>query len=277
VADRLLFWRRHKVDQLFHPAQKHRLQVGVGIHAAQNSLPRPRDVGLVSVRPAQCFTDTVFPLDGARNCRPRFYSDSRWLHRLPDVDERMSDYQDGRAIGSARDSVCNSTLFGVGHQMVYENANLAPWTRLKVLDDRIQIVHALEVLHHNALDPEVVSPHTLHEFGVMSSLNKNAAGQRNTCPGIGDGEGSGRRARGRTGLRPRGAQRDRLSIDQKPGAEREQAYSSVSVLELDKSVFDTHNRTHKARGDLFNHEVTVGLHNCRRDFGSPSGKARKHV
>ena len=59
--------RGDEVDELLDPAEERRLEVGVGVDAAEDVLPGPGDVGLVGVRPAQGLADAVLPLGAARD------------------------------------------------------------------------------------------------------------------------------------------------------------------------------------------------------------------
>ena len=56
-----------EVDQLLHPADQRRVEVGPVPHPAADAPPRRGDVGLVGVRPAQGVADPVLPVRPARD------------------------------------------------------------------------------------------------------------------------------------------------------------------------------------------------------------------
>src|SRR3954454_10305224 len=90
-----------EVDELLDPAEQLGLEVGVRVDAGQDPLPRPRDVRLVLVRPAERLADAVLPLDAARDVRPGLDADPRGPHRLPDVDVGVAHDEHVAAIRTA--------------------------------------------------------------------------------------------------------------------------------------------------------------------------------
>ena len=106
-----------------------------------------------------------------------------------------------------------------------------------------EIVDAAEVFDHHALDPQVVAPHLLDEFGVVSALDVDPAGQCDPrlAPGTAT-EPDAVRA-GAAGAARRGAVRiTGLPVDQVAGSDRERFPAAVPVLELHPAVLDADHR-----------------------------------
>jgi hypothetical protein len=69
-----------------------------------------------------------------------------------------------------------------------------PGPGAEFLDNTDKIIDATEVLDHDPLDPQIIAPHLLDEFGVVAALDVDSAG-------LGQ-PGAGSRNRHRAGRRP---------------------------------------------------------------------------
>ena len=94
----------------------------------------------------------------------------------------MADHQCVRAARATADGFGDAGLLRAGHEVVDEHAEPTARAGLELLDDADEIVDAAEVFDDHALDAQVVAPHLLDEFGVVSALDVDPAGQRH--PGL---------------------------------------------------------------------------------------------
>ena len=62
-----------------------------------------------------------------------------------------------------------------GHQVVDEHADAALGTGPEVAEVVGEVVDAAEVLHDDALDPQVVAPDLLDQLGVVPALDEDPA------------------------------------------------------------------------------------------------------
>src|SRR5688500_8272448 len=106
-----------EVDELLDAAEEGRLEVGIGVDAAEDVLPGPGDVGLVGVRPAERLAHAVLPVGAAWHHRPGVQAEAVGLDRLPHVDIRMPDHED---VIAPRRLVCDVGLLGARYEMVDE-------------------------------------------------------------------------------------------------------------------------------------------------------------
>ena len=81
------------------------------------------------------------------------------------------------------------------HQVVDEHADPALGPGPEVAQVLGEVVDALEVLHDDALDPQVVAPDLLDELGVVAALDEDPAGPGDPGLGAGHGDRPGRRTR----------------------------------------------------------------------------------
>jgi hypothetical protein len=157
--------------------------------------------------------------------------------------------------------------------VVHEHADpaLRPGTEVaQVLDE---VVDALEVLHDDALQPQVVPPDPLDELGVVAALDEDPAGPCDPCQGVGHGDRAGRRTRrGLGSAAGRGHQDHRHTLQQEAGAQREGAPLAAPVLEGDgvQVPLDGDDLAAPVGADLLDDQPTVGLD---LDRPSPSGRA----
>ncbi len=127
--------------------------------------------------------------------------------------------------------------------MVDEHAHAAAHPGPEAVELLVEVVDALEVLDDDALDPEVLAPHLLHELGVVPALHEDPAGQGDAGLPVGDRERSGRGARRACGRGTRDAEGHGLALEQEGPAERERALLPAEVLEHDHPGLDAHDRT----------------------------------
>src|SRR4029079_739170 len=109
-------------------------------------------------------------------------------------------------------------------EVVDQHPEPTPWRGAEVADHGRQVVDAAEVLHHDALDAQVVTPDLLDELGVVLALDVDPAlpGDLRTLPG--DGHRAGRRTAGRGGPGDGGPdQHDGGAVDEEARAQREHA------------------------------------------------------
>src|SRR5699024_6144547 len=127
--------------------------------------------------PADRLEHTFLPRPSTGHVGPAAQTDDAGLHRLPDVDIRMSEYQDvlrgtrkpGYLAGDRR-------LLGAVDEMVQQHAQ--PPTRLgrELGDDGGQVIGAAQLLDNHALEAQVVAPHLLDQFGVVAAFDVDPAG-----------------------------------------------------------------------------------------------------
>ena len=91
--------------------------------------------------------------------------------------------------------------------------------RAEARGPRRQLVDAVQRLHHDALDAQVVAPHPLDELGVVEALDPDPAAPGDPGPCAVDGDRAGRGARRRRGCRrrPGGTSVTGLPSSRKPG------------------------------------------------------------
>ena len=100
-------------------------------------------------------------------------------------------------------------LLGAGHQVVDQHAEPAAALRREAADPVGQLVDAVQRLHHDGLDPQVVAPDPLDQRRVVDALDPDPAAPGDLGPGPRHGDRAGRgaaragavaRARGRTSV-----------------------------------------------------------------------------
>ena len=143
----------------------------------------------------------------------------------------MTNHQCVLAARPAADRLGDTRLFGPGHKMIHQNSEAPSRAGAELGDDIGQIIHTAEILDHHTLGPEIITPHLLDEFGVMASFDVDPTGQRHPGPGVGDFHRTGRGAlRGRRTVAQWRGQDHRATLDQEPGAEREDPIAPVPIL-----------------------------------------------
>ena len=60
--------------------------------------------------------------------------------------------------------------------MVEEDPETTARARGEAAHDLVEVVRALELLHDDALHPQVVAPDLLHQLGIVEALDEDAAG-----------------------------------------------------------------------------------------------------
>ncbi len=139
-----------------------------------------------------------------------------------------------RPVAAAEDRVGDAGLLGARDEVVDQHAVAPLRARGLLVERRLEQVEALQVLHHDTLDAQVVAPHLLDEFGVVAALDEDPARAGDPGARIGDGERPGCRAGGGCGCDSRGChQDDVLAVDEEARAEREHPLATVAVFDLD--------------------------------------------
>src|SRR5439155_10455376 len=119
--------------------------------------------------------DALLPVLRARHVRPSVDTERGGLHRLPDVDVRMTcdEHMCGERLpGQIGD---DARLLRSRHEVVDEDADLAVlgWgERTQPIVEFVDPVHGFD---HDALDAQVVTPDALDEGGVMHTFDPDPA------------------------------------------------------------------------------------------------------
>lgn len=233
------------------------------------------------MRPTEVGTDTVFPLDGARDLRPGPHAQPLRLHRLPHVDVGVADNEHMLACWTARYRLRDSALFRPRHQVVDEHAEPALGGRREILDDASQIVDAAEVFDDNPLHAKVMTPHLLHELRIVPALNEQAARFGNQCGVVRDSTGTRcgtqRAARPTCGGRERFHQFHGNTIQQKTESERETSNGTAKILQRNHAVRDGDDSSGEARRGILNDEFDLCGNARGLIWCAAPGKAGEHV
>ncbi len=162
--------------------------------------------------------------------------------------------------------------------MVDEDPEAAARPRLEGRDDSGKIIHAIEGLHDDTLDPKIITPDALDERRVVQSLHIDPARLCDPRRVAANGHGAGRGAGGARGCRPLGPdQRYRPAVEQEgPGLKRESPASAMPVLEQHTARFNIYNRAAEAGGGVLNHQLPVRLDRGRRR-GPRALLPRQHI
>ena len=91
-------------------------------------------------------------------------------------------------IGLAGDDGRDPALLGPGDEVVDEHPDPALGAGAEVAQVLGEVVDALEVLHDDALDAQVVAPDLLDQLGVVAALDEDPAGPGDPCLAAGDGD-----------------------------------------------------------------------------------------
>jgi len=226
--------------------------------------------GSVSAAQTPSFHGTPPWYDG-----PAFDTECRGLHRLPDVDVRVAQDQDGRVA-----DLCGDPRFlRAGDEVVGQDADASARPRAEVPDRVGQVVQSVEQLDHDAFDPQVVAPYLLDELRIMLALDKDPAGAGDACPSAGDLD----RSRccpcrwRRSGGRPAGDrryERDRLALEQEARVEQwERPPGVVPVLKLDGVLVARDHCPAEPRRTFLDDEICLGVHDRGRFDGPESRRA----
>ena len=186
------------------------------------------------------------------------------LDGLPDVDEGVAHDEHVLADGGAGDALRDPGLLRPRDEVVDQHADAALRSGLEVAEVVGEVVDAAEVLHHDALDPQVVAPDLLDELGVVAALDEDPARPGDTGPRAGHRDRARRRTRGRRGCAAADGTREdhRPALEQEAGPERERTPLAAPVLQgqrVDVAV----DRDHLAApvgGDLLDDHPELGRH-----------------
>ena len=266
-----------EVDELLHPAEECRLQIGVRAHCAQDVLPRAGNIGLILVGPPQRFADSVLPLNRARNSRPGGKAEAGRLYRLPDVDEGVTDHEEVCTIRPAECGLRDAALLRPGDQVIHQNADTTARCRPEFGEDGIQIVDPLQVFDDDALDAEVVAPDAFDQFRVVAAFDEDPARPRDTSGVVGDSDGTRSRTHRALLGEDRCAQLHRLTFQQEPRTEREDANGTVVVLELHPFALDAYDSTAESRCGLLDYEVPDCVNNRQWRWRTAAGISGQRI
>ena len=112
----------------------------------------------------------MLDIDTTWNVRPALKADASGFHCLPDVNEGVSE-DENRARPPARNGLGDTRFLRAWNHVVNEDARARCVRGAEDLQDCLEVVDALEELDRNACLCQVLSPHMLHEFGIMASLH----------------------------------------------------------------------------------------------------------
>nr|BFF10785.1 hypothetical protein GCM10025699_20880 [Microbacterium flavescens] len=90
----------------------------------------------------------------------------------------MPDDADVLSVPAPLERLGDARLLRVRHEVVDEHAVPTGGRRRLFVEHRLEQIDALQVLDHDALGPQVVSPHLLDELGIMAALDEDAARPR---------------------------------------------------------------------------------------------------
>ena len=112
--------------------------------------------------------------------------------RLPNIDERRPRDPDVRAGQRGH----HPGFLAPGHEVVDQHAEASVGRRAVSPEDAGEVVEAVQALDDDTLDPKVVAPHLLHQFGVVDALDQQAARTGDPRPATRNGN----RTRGSPGV-----------------------------------------------------------------------------
>ena len=131
-------------------------------------LPRLRHIRLRFVRLTQTTQRALLEILTARHLRPRLQTQHRGLDCLPNIDERVT--HNLHVPGGTRHSHRlrnNALLLCALNQVVDQNTQAAARARRELTNSAGKIIHAVQRLHDNALNAQIVAPDLLHQLGVV--------------------------------------------------------------------------------------------------------------
>jgi hypothetical protein len=136
----------------------------------------------------------------------------------------------------------DSTFLGVRTKVVDEDTDSTTFTGLKRRQLLDKMINTVEHLNDHTLDPKIVSPHFLDEFGIVLSLDPNSRCSGNARRRIGDRDrtGCGSLLGGRAATRFRRPNEcDDLAVNQECGGTGgEQSRLVVPIFETDGPSLD---------------------------------------
>ena len=189
---------------------------GVSRSRKLRTAPSTRRAPVGGLTPPQRRADARLPVGAARHLRPRPDADGGGLHRLPDVHVGMAGHEHvrpGHLLGRAG-------LLRCPRRGGRPGSRGAAAGRAERGHGRGEVVHPVHGLDDDALHPQVVAPHPLHELGVVQALHPDARRPRG-AGGVPDDLDRARRRPGgplRRPLRARRAWRPRPRRGTPPGA-----------------------------------------------------------
>ena len=204
----------------------------------------------------------------AQHLRPRLQTQHRGLDRLPNIDERVTHnlYVPGGTRHSHR--LRNDALFFRAlDEVVDQNTQAAARARRELTNSAGKIIHAVQRLHNNALNAQIVAPDLLHELGVVQTFNPDAGGARHPSRGVLHRNRTGTRNRAlRLLCRHRSDNLNGLTLNQVARTQREILHATLRILESEEQgtadAFSLHDLTHPAV-NILNQQAAAQRHLTR--------------
>ena len=161
----------------------------------------------------------------------------------------------------------NALLLRALNQVVDQNTQAAARARRELTNSTGEIIHAVQRLHNNALNAQIVAPDLLHELGVVQTLNPDAGGARHPSRGVLHRNRTGTRNRAlRLLRRHRGDNLNGLTLNQVARTQREILHAALRVLESEEEstadAFSLHDLTHPAV-NILNQQAAAQRHLTR--------------
>ena len=205
----------------------------------------------------------------ARHLRPRLQTQHRGLDRLPNINERVT--HNLHVPGGTRHGkrLRDDALFlRALDEVVDQDAQAAARARCELTNRTGEVIHAVQRLHHDTLNTQVVTPHFLHELGVVQTLNPDAGGARHPSRGVLHRNRTGTRNRV-LGLlrRHRGNNLNGLTLNQVARTQRKVLHAALRVLQPEEQgtadAFSLHDLTHPAV-NILNQQAALQRNLTRR-------------
>ena len=161
----------------------------------------------------------------------------------------------------------DALLFRALDEVVDQNTQAAAWARREFTNGTGKVIHAVQRLHDNALNAQIVTPDLLHELGVVQALNPDAGGARHLSRGVLHRDRTGTRNRAlRLLRRHRGDNLNGLTLNQVARTQREILHATLRVLESEEEstadAFSLHDLTHPAV-NILNQQAAAQRHLTR--------------
>ena len=152
-------------------------------------------------------------------------------------------------------------------EVIHQNTQAAARTRRELTNGTGEVIHAVQRLHDNALNAQIVAPDLLHELGVVQTLNPDAGGARHPSRGVLHRNRTGTRNRAlRLLRRHRGDNLNRLTLNQVARTQRKILYATLRVFESEEQgtadAFSLHDLTHPAV-NILNQQAAAQRHLTR--------------
>ena len=152
-------------------------------------------------------------------------------------------------------------------QAVVLYAQAAARARRELTNCTGKVIHAVQRLHDNALNAQIVAPILLHQLGVVQTLNPDAGGARHPSRGVLHRDRTGTRNRALRFLRShRGDNLDGLTLNQVARTQREVLHAALRILQTEEQgtadAFSLHDLAHPAV-NILNQQAAAQRHLTR--------------